>query len=71
MKRRRKNRQELKRRDPDRMISLCSPCHRNVHLSIDNAELERGYGSMEALKDHPRVRRFTEWVKDRKPHGRT
>jgi 5-methylcytosine-specific restriction endonuclease McrA len=69
MKRRRKSRQELKRRNPNRTVALCGPCHRNVHVSIGNAELERGYGSVEALKDHPGVRRFTEWVKD-KPHGR-
>lgn len=30
---------------------------------------ERSYDSMEALRDHPGVRRFIEWVKD-KPHGR-
>jgi 5-methylcytosine-specific restriction endonuclease McrA len=70
MKRRRKSRQEPKRRNPNRTVALCSPCHRNVHISLGNAELERGYDSVEALKDHPGVRRFTEWVKD-KPHGRT
>ena len=69
MKRRRKRRQELKRRDPDRTLALCGPCHRNIHASIGNADLERGYDSVEALRDHPGVRRFTEWVKD-KPHGR-
>jgi hypothetical protein len=67
-KRRRKSRQELKRRKPARTVALCGPCHRNVHVSIGNADLERGYDSLEALRDHPGVRRFTEWVKD-KPHG--
>ena len=69
MKRRRKGREELRRRDPARTVALCAPCHRNVHLSIDNVDLERGYDSVEALRDHPGVRRFTDWVKD-KPHGR-
>ena len=69
MRRRRKCRQELKRRNPARTVALCGPCHRNVHVSIGNADLERGYDSVEALRDHPGVRRFTEWVKD-KPHGR-
>ncbi len=68
-KRRRKGRQELRRRDPARTVALCAPCHRNVHLSIGNADLERGYDSVEALRDHPGVRKFTDWVKD-KPHGR-
>jgi hypothetical protein len=69
MKRRRKGRQELRRRDPARTVALCAPCHRNVHLSIGNADLERGYDSVKALRDHPGVRKFTDWVKD-KPHGR-
>ena len=69
MKRKRKGRQELKRRDPGRTVALCGPCHRNVHVSIGNTDLARGYDSVEALRDHPRVRRFTEWVKH-KPHGR-
>ena len=69
MRRRRRSRQELKRRDPGRTVALCGPCHRNVHLTIANADLERGYDSVEALRDHPGVRRFTEWVKN-KPHGR-
>ena len=69
MKRRRKGRQELKLRNPARTVALCNPCHRNVHASIENADLARGYDSVEALRDHPGVRRFTEWVKD-KPHGR-
>jgi hypothetical protein len=68
MKRRRKGRQELKRRDPGRTVALCGPCHRNVHVSIGNTDLARGYDSVEALSEHPGVRRFTEWVKD-KPHG--
>ena len=69
MKRRRKGRQVLKRRNPARTVALCGPCHRNVHVSIGNAELERGYNSLEALRAHPGVQRFTEWVQD-KPHGR-
>ena len=61
-------RQELRLRNPTLTVALCVPCHRNVHVSIGNAELQRGYDSVEALRDHPGVRRFTEWVKD-KPHG--
>ena len=69
MKRRRKGRQELKLRNPGKTVALCNPCHRNVHVSIGNAELQRGYDSVEALRNHPGVQRFTEWVRD-KPHGR-
>ena len=49
-------------------MDLCGPCHRNVHASLSNGDLERGYDTVEALKEHPGVRRFTEWIKT-KPHG--
>jgi hypothetical protein len=68
MKRRRKSRQQLERRDPGRTVVVCGPCHRNVHVSIGNTDLGRGYDSVEALRNHPGVQRFTEWVKN-KPHG--
>ena len=59
----------MRRRDPSRTVALCSPCHRNVHIALSNGDLGRGYDSLEALRDHPDVRRFTEWVRG-KPHGR-
>ena len=70
MKRRKKGRQELKQLDPNLTVALCGPCHGTVHRSLSNADLQRGYDSVEALRSHPEVRKFTEWVRDR-PHGRT
>ncbi len=63
-------RRELKRRDPARTVDLCRPCHRNVHASLSNGDLEKGYDSLESLSAHPDVRRFTEWVRDRPPGRR-
>ncbi len=65
-KRRKKDRRD--RRELGRTVALCGPCHRNVHASLSNGDLEKGYDSVEALKEHPGVRRFTEWIKT-KPHG--
>jgi hypothetical protein len=42
MKRRRMGRQEFKRRNPAQTVALCDPCHRNVHVSVGNADLARG-----------------------------
>ena len=70
MKRRKMARRDLKRRDPGRTVNLCRPCHRNVHASLSNGDLERGYDSLETLSAHPDVKRFTDWVRS-KPHGRT
>lgn len=66
VRKRKKNRRD--RRELERTVDLCGPCHRNVHASLSNGDLERGYDSVEALKEHPDVRRFTDWVRT-KPHG--
>ena len=49
-------------------VGLCPPCHRHIHVAIPNKELEREYNTIEALKAHPGIERFVEWVRD-KPHG--
>ena len=67
MKRRKKGRQELKQLDPNLTVALCGPCHGTVHRSLSNSDLQRGYDSVETLRSHPEVRKFTEWVKDRPP----
>lgn len=54
--------------DAARTVALCRPCHRNIHASVDNRELERGYDTLEALAAHPDVRRFTQRIQN-KPHG--
>ena len=41
-------------------------CHRQVHALFTEAELERGYHQVDALRDHPAMARFLEWVR-RKP----
>lgn len=65
-KRRKKYRRD--RRELERTVSLCGPCHRNVHASLSNGDLEKGYDSVEALREHPGVRKFSEWIRT-KPHG--
>ena len=66
-KRRRKGK-SFDRADFERTVPLCAPCHSNIHLVLDHKDLERDYRTVEALRQHPGVRRFTAWIKD-KPHG--
>ncbi len=63
-----RNKKTFDRRGIHRTTGLCSPCHRHVHTVLDYKELEREYNTLEALKAHPDVRRFVEWV-SKKPHG--
>ncbi|WP_205544110.1 hypothetical protein [Rubrobacter indicoceani] len=65
----RKKSKKLRKRDlsdADRTVDLCRPCHRNIHAHIENSVLEREYDTPEKLAAHPEVRRFTEWVKNRR-----
>ena len=41
-------------------------CHRQVHALFTEAELERDYRDVDALRAHPQVARFVAWVR-RKP----
>lgn len=42
-------------------------CHREIHATLSEAELARGYATLEALRAHPRLARFVEWVARRPP----
>jgi len=63
-----KNKKTFDRREVHRTAGLCSPCHRHVHATIPNKELEREYNTLEALAAHPGIERFTRWIRN-KPHG--
>ena len=42
-------------------------CHRTIHATLSNAELERGYASAAALRGHPEIAKFLDWVRDKEP----
>jgi hypothetical protein len=42
-------------------------CHRQVHALFTEAELEREFHQVQALREHPEMARFLDWVR-RKPH---
>ena len=41
-------------------------CHRQIHALFSETELARDYHHVEALRQHPEMARFLEWVR-RKP----
>ena len=43
-------------------------CHRQIHALLTEAELERDYQEVEALRRHPGMARFLGWVRS-KPDG--
>jgi len=42
-------------------------CHRTIHTTLTNKELERAYSTPEALRAHPEIARFTQWVSSKEP----
>lgn len=42
-------------------------CHRIIHRTLTNKALEREFASAEALRGHPEIARFVEWVADKDP----
>ena len=56
------------REELHRTVSLCPACHRQVHRTLTEKELERGYNTVEALLSHPEIHGFVRWIEG-KPHG--
>ena len=48
-------------------------CHRTIHATFTEAELARTFHTQDALRSHPDIKRFIEWVAKRPPdfHSRT
>ena len=42
-------------------------CHRTIHALLTEKELARGYATIDALRAHPGVARFLQWVLDKPP----
>lgn len=40
-------------------------CHRAIHATLSEAELERDYPSMADLRAHPAIAKFLIWVADK------
>jgi hypothetical protein len=51
-----------------RTVPLCGACHRQIHRTLTEKELEREYNTVEALLSHPDILRFVGWI-EHKPHG--
>jgi hypothetical protein len=54
-------------------VRLHQICHNEIHASLTEAELARGYADPESLRAHPRLARFIAWVAGKDPafHARS
>lgn len=48
-------------------------CHTEIHATLTEAELARGYQTLEALRAHPRLAKLVHWLQRRPPdvHSRS
>ncbi len=44
---------------------MCNPCHKQTHKFFTEKVLGWHYNTIEALKAHPEVQKWVEWVKDK------
>lgn len=49
------------------VVLLHHICHKEVHRTLSEAELARVYNTPEALRAHPRLAKFFDWVAKRPP----
>jgi hypothetical protein len=42
-------------------------CHKEIHATLTEAELARDYSTPDALRAHPRLAKFAQWVARRPP----
>lgn len=47
------------------VVLLHQICHNEIHANLSEAELARNYNTVEALKGHPRLQTFLQWVQKR------
>lgn len=46
-------------------VSVHRACHKQIHALFTETELAQQYASPQALRAHPELARFIDWVKDK------
>lgn len=48
-------------------ITLHKICHRTIHATFSERELEHYYHTIERLLEHEKIQKFVKWVKKKDP----
>lgn len=68
--RQKRTRNHFQRDELHGTVALCRPCHRNLHVALTEKELADEFNTLEQLRAHPEVRKFTRWIRSRPLHTR-
>lgn len=61
-----RNKKQFDRKEVrERVAWLCRPCHKQIHAVFTEKQLEREHNTLAALKAHPEIHKFVEWLKDK------
>lgn len=44
-------------------VTLCRPCHKQIHALFTNGELRESYDTLEALQASDRLGAYLEWIR--------
>lgn len=66
--RKKRTRRNFTREQMQCVALLCPACHRQIHKTFTEKELEQEFNSIQKLREHPDIGRFVRWIES-KPHG--
>ena len=46
---------------------LCKPCHKQLHATFSNSDLDKWYASINALRTALPLQPFLSWIRKQKP----
>jgi hypothetical protein len=64
----RNTRREFHQALRNQTIGVCNACHKQIHVTFPEKELERVWKTAEKLKPHPALQTFAQWISS-KPRG--
>lgn len=61
-----KKQQGFSKRELDRTVPLCLPCHKAIHRYIDERAMAYEFYTVEKLLEHEQVHAFVRWASKQK-----
>ncbi|MGF1470147.1 MAG: HNH endonuclease [Rubrobacteraceae bacterium] len=66
--RKKRARRTFSRERMQQVALVCPACHRQIHKTLTEKELEQDYNTIESLRAQPALEKFVRWIEN-KPHG--
>ena len=44
-------------------VTLCRPCHKQIHTLFTNEELRESYDTVEKLREADRIQEYIDWIR--------